>query len=91
MARSFLVGSDEAVVQGAGIAFTAGADDCVKTIKSEAAALQSVDSADPINRPVLLRIDRETGHGLGKPLEKRILEMTDLRVFLMWQLGMLEG
>lgn len=39
--------------------------------------------------PVLLWVDREAGHGRGKPLALRIRDAADQRMFLRWQLGML--
>ena len=42
-------------------------------------------------QPVLLWVDREAGHGQGKPLNLRIRDAVDQRIFLMWQLGMLDG
>ena len=57
-----------------------------------AAALQAATASDPAEKPVLLWIDRETGHGQGKPLEMRIREAADQLLFLAWQLGLpLEG
>jgi len=54
-----------------------------------AAALQAVAAgvADP--RPVLLWVDREAGHGQGKPLNLRLRDAADQRMFIMWRLGML--
>ena len=43
---------------------------------------------DPAERPVLLWVDREAGHGQGKPLNLRLRSVVDQRSFLMWQLGM---
>lgn len=54
-----------------------------------AAALQSATASDPATRPVLLWVDREAGHGQGKPLNLRLRDAADQRAFLMWQLGML--
>ncbi len=54
-----------------------------------AAALQSATTSDPAERPVLLWVDREGGHGQGKPLHLRVRDAADQRIFLMWQLGML--
>lgn len=54
-----------------------------------AAALQAA-TADPAERPVLLWVDREAGHGRGKPLKLRIRDVVDQGLFLRWQLGMLE-
>ncbi len=54
-----------------------------------AAALQAATASDPAERPVLLWVDREAGHGQGKPLDLRVRDAADQRIFLMWQLGML--
>jgi prolyl oligopeptidase len=54
-----------------------------------AARLQAATTADPAERPVLLWVETEAGHGRGKPLSLRIRDIVDERVFLMWQLGML--
>jgi prolyl oligopeptidase len=54
-----------------------------------AAALQAASSSDPDSQPVLLWVDREAGHGQGKPLNLRLRDAVDQRIFLMWQLGML--
>lgn len=53
-----------------------------------AARLQAATASDPAEKPVLLWVDRETGHGQGKPLELRIREAADLLVFMAWQLGL---
>ena len=55
-----------------------------------AAALQAATASDPSTRPVLLWVDREAGHGQGKPLNLRLRDAADQRMFLMWQLGMLK-
>jgi len=39
-------------------------------------------------RPILLRLETQAGHGAGKPLSKRIAEAADEWGFLAWQLGM---
>src|SRR5690606_23266124 len=52
------------------------------------AALQAATAGDPATEPVLLWVDRETGHGQGKPLELRIREAADQLVFMAWQLGL---
>jgi prolyl oligopeptidase len=54
-----------------------------------AAALQAATASDPGEQPVLLWVDREAGHGQGKPLSLRIRDVVDQRLFEMWQLGML--
>jgi prolyl oligopeptidase len=53
-----------------------------------AARLQASTASDPGERPVLLWVDREAGHGQGKPLNLRLRDAVDSRLFLMWQLGM---
>jgi prolyl oligopeptidase len=56
-----------------------------------AAALQAATSGNPQEDPVLLWVDMDAGHGGGKPLDLRVRDAADQRIFLMWQLGMLEG
>ena len=54
-----------------------------------AAALQAATASDAAERPVLLWVDRDAGHGQGKPLNLRLRDTVDQRIFMMWQLGML--
>ncbi|MDQ3441468.1 MAG: prolyl oligopeptidase family serine peptidase, partial [Planctomycetota bacterium] len=54
-----------------------------------AARLQAAVAPDPNADPILLWVDRDAGHGMGKPLHLRVRETADIRMFLMWQLGML--
>jgi len=54
-----------------------------------AAALQAATASDPAEAPILLWVDRDAGHGQGKPLNLRIRDVADERIFVMWQLGML--
>jgi len=51
-----------------------------------AARLQAATSSD---RPILLWVERNAGHGKGKPLAKRIDEHLDEWTFFTWQLGMI--
>jgi prolyl oligopeptidase len=55
-----------------------------------AALLQASTDSDPADEPILLWVDRDGGHGGGKPLSLRVRDIADQRIFLMWQLGMLE-
>jgi prolyl oligopeptidase len=55
------------------------------------AALREATASDQTKSPILLWVDREAGHGQGKPLNLRIRDAADQRMFLMWQLGMLDG
>jgi len=54
-----------------------------------AAKLQAVAAGVEDAHPVLLWVDREAGHGQGKPLNLRLRDAVDLRIFLRWQLGLL--
>jgi prolyl oligopeptidase len=56
-----------------------------------AAALQAATTSDPSTQPVLLWVDREAGHGQGKPLNLLLRDAVDQRLFVMWQLGMLSN
>jgi len=54
------------------------------------ALLQAATASDQAEQPVLLWVDRDAGHGQGKPLNLRIRDVADQRIFLMWQLGLLD-
>jgi prolyl oligopeptidase len=51
-----------------------------------AARLQDATSSAPGNRPVLLWIDRDAGHGQGKPLDLRLRDAVDREIFFLEQL-----
>ncbi len=53
-----------------------------------AALLQDSTSADPDDAPILLSVDRLSGHGMGKPLNLVLEETLDIWTFLRWQLGL---
>ncbi len=52
-----------------------------------AATLQAAQGCD---RPALIRIDTDAGHGAGKPTSKKIDEATDTYSFLFWNIGVRE-
>lgn len=52
-----------------------------------AATMQMAQGCD---RPILIRIETNAGHGAGKPTAKRIEEMTDVLSFLFWNTGKTE-
>ena len=54
------------------------------------AALLQAQSEDP-NSVVLLRVDRDAGHGIGKPLDKQVDELADQYAFLAWRTGLPVG
>lgn len=73
--------------------FTAGENDTrVHPLHARkmAAMMQNATGSDQEIEPILLWVDREAGHGGGKPLHLRIRDVADQRMFMMWQLGMLE-
>ena len=49
---------------------------------------KAATSSDPAAEPILLWVDRETGHGQGKPLAARIRDAADELAFMAWQLGL---
>jgi prolyl oligopeptidase len=49
-----------------------------------AARLRAATASD---RPILLRVDEDAGHGIGKPRSKQLDSATDLWTFVFWQLG----
>ncbi len=48
------------------------------------AALQAAQAGDA---PILIRVDRDAGHGVGKPVSKEIDERADVLAFLELALG----
>tara|TARA_R110002072_G_scaffold42064_21_gene118865 strand:- start:127395 stop:129569 length:2175 start_codon:yes stop_codon:yes gene_type:complete len=55
-----------------------------------AAIMQASTGSDLNDEPILLWVDRDAGHGGGKPLHLRIRDVADQRMFMMWQLGMFD-
>jgi prolyl oligopeptidase len=53
------------------------------------ALLRASTASNPGEQPIMLWVDREAGHGQGKPLNLRVRDIADKNGFLMWQLGML--
>lgn len=53
-----------------------------------AALLQASTASSPSEKPVVLWVDREAGHGGGKSLDQRVRDIADRRIFMMRQLGM---
>jgi len=48
------------------------------------AALLQAQTEDPAS-VVLLRVDRDAGHGIGKPLDKQVDDLADQYSFIAWQ------
>lgn len=75
------------------VLFTAGENDSrthPMHARKMAAAVQAATASDPNEKPILLWVDRDAGHGQGKPLDLRVRDAADTRIFFMWQLGMLD-
>ena len=75
------------------VLFTAGENDTrVHPLHARkmAALMQASTGSDQNAEPILLWVDRDAGHGGGKPLNLRIRDVADQRIFMMWQLGMFE-
>jgi len=54
------------------------------------AALLQAQSAEDPGAVVLLRVDRDAGHGIGKPLDKQADDIADQYAFFAWQLGLVQ-
>lgn len=72
------------------ILFTAGENDNrVHPLHARkmAARMQAHASNDQGEDPILLWVNRDAGHGAGKPLDLRIRDVVDQWAFIMWQTG----
>jgi prolyl oligopeptidase len=49
-----------------------------------AAQLQAASASD---KPILLRVDYDAGHGFGSTKKSQYEERADLLAFLLWQFG----
>jgi len=54
------------------------------------ALLQHLQRDDP-DALTLLRVDRDAGHGIGKPLDKQVDDFADQLAFFAWRLGLRTG
>lgn len=54
-----------------------------------AALVQASTASSPSEKPVVLWVDREAGHGGGKSLDQRVRDIADRRIFMMRQLGVI--
>jgi len=76
------------------VLFTAGENDSrVHPLHARkmAARMQSMNASDTGANPVFLWVDREAGHGQGKPLAARIRDQVDQWSFLMWRTGLCDS
>ncbi|MGI5853383.1 MAG: prolyl oligopeptidase family serine peptidase [Bacillota bacterium] len=70
--------------------YTAESDTRVDPLhaKKMTALLQHVDSITAAKGPILLQVEADAGHGVGKPLHKIVAEQANMWAFLAWQLGL---
>jgi prolyl oligopeptidase len=67
---------------------SAGGDSRVDPMHArKMAALLQAQTEDP-ESVVLLRVDRDAGHGIGKPLDKQVDDLADQYGFLAWHTGL---
>ena len=52
-----------------------------------AALMQATTAEDP-DAIILLRVERDAGHGVGKPLDKQVDDLADQYTFFAWRLGL---
>jgi prolyl oligopeptidase len=72
------------------ILFTAGEHDArvhAMHARKMGALMQQVSGSDQARKPILVWVEQEAGHGMGKPLNLRVRAAADDYAFLMWQLG----
>lgn len=73
------------------ILFTAGENDNrVHPLHARkmAARMQNAAANDQDEKPILLWVDRDSGHGAGKPRSLRLRDRVDVWSFIMWQTGL---
>ena len=73
------------------VLFTAGENDNrVHPLHARkmAARMQHEAGNDHEEKPILLWVDRDSGHGSGKPRSLRLRDRVDVWSFIMWQTGL---
>ena len=70
--------------------YTASSDSRVDPMHARkmAARLQAAQMKSGSDNPVLLVVESDAGHGVGKPLYKVVQEQANMWAFLAWQLGL---
>ena len=56
-----------------------------------AARMQEATAGNDDAGPILLQVERDAGHGQGKPMHMRIRNLADRWSFIMWKTGLCEG
>jgi len=70
-----------------GVLLTAGINDPRVDPMQPAKMTARLQAATSSNRPVLLRVDYDAGHGMGSTRNQHDLEFADEMSFLLWQFG----
>jgi len=70
------------------VLFTTGANDGRVDPYNSRKMVGRLQAASSSERPILLRMNAEAGHGQGMPLDARVEQDADVYAFLMQQLGM---
>jgi len=73
------------------VLFTAGEHDArvhPMHARKMGALMQASSGSDQNKKPILVWVEQEAGHGMGKPLNLRVRAAADDYGILMWQLGM---
>ncbi|HUL96588.1 MAG TPA: prolyl oligopeptidase family serine peptidase [Usitatibacter sp.] len=70
-----------------GVLLTAGMNDPRIPAWQPGKMAARLQQASTSGKPVLLRIDWDSGHGVGTPRRKRDEELADIYSFLLWQMG----
>ena len=76
------------------VLFTAGENDTrVHPLHARkmAALMQHETGSDPATEPILLQVERDGGHGRGKPMRIRVAEAADRWAFIFWQTGICDA
>lgn len=69
------------------VLFTHGVNDVRVAVWHSTKTAARLQQASASGRPVLLRLDYETGHGVGSTKAQRNAERADVLSFLLWQFG----
>jgi prolyl oligopeptidase len=73
------------------VLFTHGVNDPRVDVWQSSKAAARLQAASASGKPVLLRLDYQSGHGIGDTREQRNAERADVLAFLLWQFGMAQG
>jgi prolyl oligopeptidase len=74
-------------VRSPAVLLTAGINDSRVEPWQPAKMTATLQEHSTPDRPVLLRVAFDAGHGMGLTKDQRVAEMTDIYSFLLWQLG----